>query len=343
MSTPRIFTASICARATAARTSPTTIAALPSMTGLTTPNSRSHAELRQQRFVDAGAGADDLDRGLAGHRFERGLEAAHRAGVGQLDRDHDGDAERDAEHRRDRADLLLSRRRRMNWRKRLMVASSGPLAGAAFHANRAVLHPQRPRRRGRDVGGMRRQQHRDAQLPCSARRSAPARWRRSRNRGCRSARRRRAAPAGGRARARSRRAAFRRRRSAAGSAAADARCRRARPARGARVRLRRPFMPASRQGSAMLSPTRQRRQQVEELEDEADLLAPHARQLIVAHRRQVAIVEVDRAADRAIHRAAQVQQRRLAASRRPHQRDEVAALDRERHAGERADACIAVV
>ncbi len=36
---------------------------------------------------------------------------------------------------------------------------------------------------------------------------------------------------------------------------------------------------------------RQRREQVEELEDEADLLAAHPRQLVVAHRRQVAVVE----------------------------------------------------
>ena len=72
----------------------------------------------------------------------------------------------------------------------------------------------------------------------------------------------------------------------------------------------------------------ERRQQVEELEDEPDLFAPHPRQFVVAERRQVALVERERAAGRAIHRAAQVQQRRLAASRRPHQRDEIAALDR---------------
>ena len=59
---------------------------------------------------------------------------------------------------------------------------------------------------------------------------------------------------------------------------------------------------------------RERRQQVEELEDEADLLAPHPRQFVVAHRRQIAILESERAARRAIHRAGDVQERRLAAA-----------------------------
>ena len=50
-----------------------------------------------------------------------------------------------------------------------------------------------------------------------------------------------------------------------------------------------------------------------------------------------AALERDAARRWPIHGAAQVQQRRLAAARRAHQRHEVAALDRERHAVERAD------
>ena len=62
---------------------------------------------------------------------------------------------------------------------------------------------------------------------------------------------------------------------------------------------------------------RERWQQIEELENEADPVAPDARQLVVGQRRQVAAFEGDRAARRTIHRAAEMEQRRLAATRRP--------------------------
>ena len=113
------------------------------------------------------------------------------------------------------------------------------------------------------------------------------------------------------------------------------------PTRSASARARRSASPILHAGEQArqrdVVADGQRRQQVEELEDEADLLAPHPRQLVVAQRRQIAIVERERAAGRPIHGAAEVQQRRLAAARRPHQRDEVAGLDVERHAGERGD------
>ena len=58
-------------------------------------------------LVDA-AGAHDLERGGTGHGVERQREAAHRAVIGEPDRQHDRDAERDAGHRQRRSELLLA-------------------------------------------------------------------------------------------------------------------------------------------------------------------------------------------------------------------------------------------
>ena len=60
------------------------------------------AQRGQQRLVHPGRGGD-LDRGMTGDGVERGLEAADRAGVGELDGDHHRDAGGDAGHRRQRA------------------------------------------------------------------------------------------------------------------------------------------------------------------------------------------------------------------------------------------------
>ena len=63
---------------------------------------------------------------------------------------------------------------------------------------------------------------------------------------------------------------------------------------------------------------RQRRQQVEELEDESDLVAPHARQLVVAEFRKRLPVQLDLALSRPVQPADQVQQGRFPGARRPH-------------------------
>ena len=76
----------------------------------------------------------------------------------------------------------------------------------------------------------------------------------------------------------------------------------------------------------------QRRQQVEELKYKPDLLSPHVREVVVSQRGEVAAVEHDAARRGAVHGAAQVQQRGLAAPRGPHQRNEVALVDGKRHA-----------
>ena len=69
------------------------------------------------------------------------------------------------------------------------------------------------------------------------------------------------------------------------------------------------------------------RQQVEELKYEPDTIPPDACQLIVAQRRQRTTFEVDVSARRPVHRAAQVEQCRLSASRRPHEGDEIAGVE----------------
>ena len=73
----------------------------------------------------------------------------------------------------------------------------------------------------------------------------------------------------------------------------------------------------------------QRRQQVEELEHEADLAAAQARELGLAQLVDALAVEPDLAGRRAIEAGEEVEQRRLAAPARAHDRDELAALDRE--------------
>ena len=86
---------------------------------------------------------------------------------------------------------------------------------------------------------------------------------------------------------------------------------------------------------------RERRQQVEELKDEADLLAAHVRELVISELGQVATVQDQPARRRAIHRAAHVEEGRLAAAGRAHEGDEIARIDRERHPGQRANRRVA--
>ena len=97
--------------------------------------------------------------------------------------------------------------------------------------------------------------------------------------------------------------------------------------RRARV-LRLPARPApqmQRQGDVLGG--RQRRQQVEELEDEPDLVAPHARQRVVGRAAPAAARRSTRrpsSADRGTH---DVQQRRLARPRRADDRHHFAPVD----------------
>src|SRR5262249_21387715 len=76
---------------------------------------------------------------------------------------------------------------------------------------------------------------------------------------------------------------------------------------------------------------RQHRQEEEALEDEADAGEAYAAALTIVQRRDVLAVEEQRAARRAVHAAEQMEQRRLAASRRAAERRGVAGLDAQRH------------
>ena len=187
----------------------------------------------------------------------------------------------------------------------------------------ARVRPARPA----PLRGVRGQQDRDAEVAVQLGEQCQHRRRRSPSRGCRSARRRRPGPAGGRGRGRWLRAAPRRPTPAAGSGPGGARCRPARPVRAARASASAAGIPASRQGRAMLSPRvsvgsrlknwktkpmRSRRSRVS-----ASSSRPPTSRPSIARRPRV----------RPIHRAAQVQQRGLAAARRPHQGHEVAGFE----------------
>ena len=79
------------------------------------------------------------------------------------------------------------------------------------------------------------------------------------------------------------------------------------------------------------------RQQVETLEDEADLAVAHDRELIAGHPRDIFAVEDVTAARRAIETAEDVHERRLAGSRRARDRHELALLDVHVGAAQRTD------
>ena len=83
------------------------------------------------------------------------------------------------------------------------------------------------------------------------------------------------------------------------------------------------------------------RQQVEGLEDEADLLVADARQLVVVHLADLLAVQEVGALRRRVEAADQVHQRRLARARRPHDGDVLAALDGDGDAAQGVDLLVA--
>ena len=85
------------------------------------------------------------------------------------------------------------------------------------------------------------------------------------------------------------------------------------------------------------------RQQVEALEDEPDLAVAHDRELVLRHARDVLAVEDVAAARRPIEAPEDVHQRRLAGSGRAGDRDELAGLDVEVRAAQRAHGDLADV
>jgi hypothetical protein len=68
---------------------------------------------------------------------------------------------------------------------------------------------------------------------------------------------------------------------------------------------------------------------VEELEHEADLATPQTRELRLAHAVDPLAIEPDLSRRRSIEAGEQIEQSRLAAAARAHDRDELASLDRQ--------------
>src|SRR5689334_939697 len=81
----------------------------------------------------------------------------------------------------------------------------------------------------------------------------------------------------------------------------------------------------------------ERRDQVELLEHEAERAQAERGELVVGERREVVPLEEDATGARAVEGAEELQQGRLAAAARPLERDELARLDLELDAVERAD------
>ena len=79
-------------------------------------------------------------------------------------------------------------------------------------------------------------------------------------------------------------------------------------------------------------------QEVIELEDEADVLRAPARQRRPAHAADVHAADLDRSLGGRVQPADQIQERRLAGARRPHQRQELAFGHIEIHAFQHLDA-----
>jgi hypothetical protein len=90
-----------------------------------------------------------------------------------------------------------------------------------------------------------------------------------------------------------------------------------------------------RQHDVLLS--REDRDQVEELEDEAELVAAQLGEVAVVEVADLHAVEHDRAGGGAVEPGEDVHQRRLAGTRRAHDRAESAAFELDAHPGERVD------
>ena len=87
---------------------------------------------------------------------------------------------------------------------------------------------------------------------------------------------------------------------------------------------------------------REHRQQVEELEDEADVLTPQEREVVVGELRDVLAGDRHAALGRAVEAGEDVHQRRLAGARRAHDGGQLAGGDAEVDAAQRVDAGLAL-
>ena len=104
--------------------------------------------------------------------------------------------------------------------------------------------------------------------------------------------------------------------------------------------LPRPAAQVQRQADVLEA--RQGRQQVEELEDESDLVAPDPGQVVVDNPATRLAVDADLAGGRVIEAADQIEQRRLAGSGRTDDRHHLASIDTKVDIVERSDAPLAI-
>ena len=111
--------------------------------------------------------------------------------------------------------------------------------------------------------------------------------------------------------------------------------------RGARLRLARGHAADQLRHHDVLE-RRELRQQLVELVDEAHRAAPHARTLRIAQARAVDAVDDDAPAVGRLEQAGDVQQRRLARTRRPDQRHRLARIERGRRAPQHGDLAVAL-
>ena len=95
------------------------------------------------------------------------------------------------------------------------------------------------------------------------------------------------------------------------------------------------FVPASISGSRMFSRADEDRDQVEGLEDEAELVAAQRGEALVVEVRELLAVDDDRAGGRPVQAGEQVHERRLARARRAHDRRELPGREVHRDALER--------
>ena len=92
-----------------------------------------------------------------------------------------------------------------------------------------------------------------------------------------------------------------------------------------------PLGPVEQERELHVLEDRERRDEVEELEDEADLAAPHARAVSQAHRADIPIPEQDGAGVGNVEPAGEVQERGLPRAALADQRDELALSDGQVH------------
>ena len=102
------------------------------------------------------------------------------------------------------------------------------------------------------------------------------------------------------------------------------------------------LLPGDRERQHDVLLRREDRQQVEELEHEADVAPAQERQLAVAHRRDLAVLDDDVPGGRTVKPGQDVHKRRLAGAGRPHDSRELALRNLQRHVVERVDCGVAL-